>query len=184
VSHPHEERETKIRVQADRTKDMLARLGADLTADRAFEENWVYDTPDLRLRQEGYLLRLRHAGNGWTLTLKAPGREEAGHKIRPEHETSVRSGEVVRETFRVLGLETVWRYQKYRTHYELHGVKVSLDETPMGDFLELEGPAGATEEVARQLGHDASEFVDLSYGRLWRESGGEGDLLFPEELRP
>ena len=73
------------------------------------------------------MLRLRHCGDTWTLTIKLPGREEGGHKIRPEHETRVEDGEVVLLAFRNLGLEIVWKYEKYRTQYELGGVLIALE---------------------------------------------------------
>ena len=170
----YEERETKIRTSADLERDALDRAGARLERARSFERNWVLDTPDLQLRSAGILLRVRSDDSRWTLTLKEPGHVEGGHKIRPEHETEMQDGEALMQLLKLLGYETVWRYEKYRSHYELNGVKIALDETPIGDFMELEGLAGATEEVAALLGHNPTEFLDLSYASLFRQAGGTG----------
>ena len=49
------------------------------------------------------------------------------------------------------GLEPWFRYEKYRSTYRLPGlpgVKVELDETPIGDFLEVEGAARGIDRAA------------------------------------
>jgi len=175
------ERETKLRVEAREARRRLEEAGATLVTERHLEENWVLDTPSGRLEGEGRLLRLRLAGGCWLLTLKGPSRTEGGHKLREESETGVGDGELLLEALRAAGLEVAWRYEKHRTAFRLGEVEAALDETPIGDFLELEGPAGATEEAARRLGYDSAGFLDLSYFDLWREAGGSGPLLFGEE---
>jgi adenylate cyclase class 2 len=133
------------------------------------------------MEAEGRLLRLRRAAGRWLLTLKGPARTEGGHKLREESETEVGDGQVLLEVFGALGFEVAWRYEKRRTAFRLGAVEAVLDETPIGDFLELEGPAGATEDAARRLGYEAAGFLDLSYFDLWREAGGSGPLLFGKE---
>jgi len=181
TSPPELERETKLRVEAARARRRLEGVGARLVTKRHLEENWVLDTPSGRLEGEGRLLRLRRAAGTWLLTLKGPSRREGGHKLREESETEVGDGEVLLALFAALGYEVAWRYEKRRSLYRLGEVKAALDETPIGDFLELEGPAGATEEAARRLGYDAGGFLDLSYHDLWKEAGGSGPLLFGKE---
>ena len=44
-----------------------------------------------------------------------------------------------------------------------------LDETPIGNFLELEGPQRWIDEVARQLGYSRREYIKDSYAALYRE---------------
>jgi adenylate cyclase class 2 len=183
------EREAKLPVKAGDARQRLEQAGAEELEPRHLEENWVLDTDEGRLRAEGKLLRLRRALERWTLTIKGPSREEGGHKIRGERETRVESGEVVLQALAWSGLRTVWRYEKYRTHYRLATVDVALDETPIGDYLELEGEEGRTEETARRLGYDPVGFVAESYASLharYREERGlpPGDMLFPTGASP
>ena len=47
-----------------------------------------------------------------------------------------------------------------------------VDETPIGNYAELEGPAEWIDAAADQLGVGRSDYITLSYGRLfdqWRE---------------
>jgi len=52
-----------------------------------------------------------------------------------------------------------FRYEKYRTTFRLpdsnawaNGLLIELDETPIGTFVELEGPAAAIDRAAEELG--------------------------------
>ena len=58
-----------------------------------------------------------------------------------------------------------------------------MDETPIGDFAELEGSADWIDRTAERLGIDAGQYITLSYGRLfeqWRQEHGSPaqDLTF------
>jgi adenylate cyclase class 2 len=58
-----------------------------------------------------------------------------------------------------------------------------VDETPIGNFAELEGEAGWIDRSAKQLGIDPAQYITASYGRLfdqWREERGSSatDLTF------
>jgi adenylate cyclase, class 2 len=58
------------------------------------------------------------------------------------------------------------------------------DETPIGNFVELEGPPRWINEVAQQLGYARTDYITASYGTLYRRwcEGREeepGDLIFP-----
>ena len=61
------------------------------------------------------------------------------------------------------------RYEKYRESWRLAEVRVDLRHTPMGDFLELEGPADSLAASARGLGLDPTLAVAKSYISLWRD---------------
>jgi len=52
-----------------------------------------------------------------------------------------------------------FRYEKYRTTFRLpdsnawaNGLLIELDETPIGNLVELEGPAAAIDRAAEELG--------------------------------
>ncbi len=77
----------------------------------------------------------------------------------------------VARIFERVGLQPIFRYEKYRTEYSRNsdpGV-IMLDETPIGNYLELEGPANWIDTTARELGFSESEYVLASYGTLYLE---------------
>jgi len=84
-----------------------------------------------------------------------------------------------------LGFNAVFRYQKYRTEYKQpsrSGV-ATLDETPIGVYLELEGQPAWIDRTAKKLGYTEQDYITSSYGRLyleWRErhKSAPHDMLF------
>lgn len=154
-------------------EEARARLGAagfTETRPRAFEANTVFDTPDLGLRRARQLLRLRESGGLATLTWK--GAPAAGpHKSREEIETSVGSAAALERLWERLGYRAVFRYEKFRTAFRRGGEagEAMLDETPIGCFIELEGPAGWIDRNAQDLGFGADEYITASYAALYFE---------------
>src|SRR3989442_1922830 len=90
-----------------------------------------------------------------------------------------------------VGLRGWFRYEKYRTSFQLPatrrwaaGLHVELDETPIGNFLELEGPTQAIDRAAELLGYSPRDYVTQSYLALFLgESRKQGtpapDMVFP-----
>ncbi len=164
------ETEVKLRIEdIESLKRRLQEIGFTVDVERLFEANTLYDKPDKELQRAGMLLRLRQAGDKSVITWK--GKQQPGpHKNRPECETSIGSLDVLGEIFEQLGYGRSFRYEKFRTEFknpsEPSGV-VTLDETPIGNFMELEGPGDWIDHTARQLGFAESEYVLESYGRLY-----------------
>jgi adenylate cyclase class 2 len=70
-----------------------------------------------------------------------------------------------------LGFQRAFRYQKYRTEYRLPGSSglATLDETPIGVYLELEGKPAWIDRTARKLGFQESDYITDSYAGLYLE---------------
>jgi len=70
-----------------------------------------------------------------------------------------------------IGFQPVFRYQKYRTELSQPGKPglATIDETPVGVFIELEGEPAWIDGAARVLGFSAGDYVTASYGRLYRD---------------
>jgi adenylate cyclase class 2 len=87
-----------------------------------------------------------------------------------------------------LGLQRSFRYQKYRTVYRVtladeRSLLAMYDETPIGNFLELEGEASVIEAVADAIGFQQASFISESYVEMQvarSASRGEplGDMIF------
>ena len=125
------------------------------------------------------------------LTYKGAPLRSRDYKIRREIETHVEDGHRLGEILLLLGLREVFSYEKFRTIYAPRGKRdvaeapqVVFDETPIGNYLELEGPQRWIDEVARQLGYSRREYITESYAALYRkkcqaEHKTPGNMIFP-----
>ena len=181
--------ETEIKFRVEDVPGLTHRLqsaGFALQTPRAFESNVLYDTPDRQMRARIEILRIRNYAGRCILTHKrlpdvGPG--EDTHKHRIETETEVSDGEALAQVFRSLGLVPAFRYEKWRAEWQLSEGHCVVDETPIGNYAELEGPAEWIDQVASLLGIDQTQYITLSYGRLfelWRTEHGSNaqDLTF------
>lgn len=197
----------------------LKRMGArpvGSATGRVHEENVIFDTPDGGLAKHGQLLRIRtetpesrgKARVGGSkqrhlVTFKQPpvqpdsdyGRR-GRYKVRDEIELVVGEAANLAKIFEGLGMSGWFRYEKYRTTFRLASSKawardllIELDETPIGTFVELEGPAEAIDRAATELGFSKRDYVLKSYLVLYmdecRRKGEQPlNMVFPEGKKP
>jgi len=161
------EREIKFpEVELDKLRERLTELEAERLGPAAFEDNWILDRKD-ELMSSGRILRLRTDGQRARLTFKGPLRLEGNMKVREEREVVIENADEARALFENLGYGVVRRYQKMREEWQLGGVTIALDHTPIGDFAEFEGDGAET--VARRCGFDAGKGEARSYLRLYED---------------
>jgi adenylate cyclase class 2 len=154
-----------------------AGIALELETARHFEDNWLLDTPDRQLAARAAILRVRAAEGSGLLTYKeqAPATAPASQfKLRVEIETRLGEPRQVVEILERLGYHKFFRYQKYRTIYRAllpdgAHLMVMFDETPLGDFLELEGEESAIAEAVNLLGVEPTDYILESYLALQAE---------------
>ena len=181
--------ETEIKFRVENVGELAGRLrraGFREQTPRAFESNVLYDTPDRKMRARTEILRIRNYAGKWTVTHKrlpdvGPG--EDAHKHRVETETEVGDGDVLAQIFLSLGMVAAFRYEKWRSEWSDGEGHCVIDETPIGDYAELEGEPEWIDRTAQRLGVARSAYVTLSYGRLFEQWRAEhhseaNDLTF------
>ncbi|MGD0468271.1 MAG: class IV adenylate cyclase [Terriglobales bacterium] len=142
------------------------------------EMNALYDLPGQKLRKRGEMLRLRKYGDTWVLTHKGKptlahrtrkdGTPEAGrHKVRAELETRVENGQQMDAILRTLGFAPTFRYEKYRAEWTDGTGHVVLDETPIGNFGEIEGRPRWIDRTARALGIGRGDYITQTYAPMF-----------------
>src|SRR4030095_4879747 len=154
--------------------DRLRDKGLHLTLETArhFEDNWLLDRPDRSLISQGAALRIRSVNGHGTVTYKGVVKEthESRLKVREEIETAIDEPERLIELFERLGYHRSFRYQKYRTGYCIiingRKLKVLLDETPMGDFIEIEGDEASVLNALDVAGFAEDDIIRKSYPEL------------------
>lgn len=169
MSHSPTETEIKLAMPDVRSARRLLRAaGFQVSRRRVFESNVVFDTPALALRESSTLLRLRQAGRLSSVTYK--GAPSVGkHKSREELELTVSDAAKMGAIFERLGFHPVFRYDKYRTEFRHSGQGgvATVDETPIGIYMELEGDPGWIDRTARRLGFGEDHYITASYARLY-----------------
>jgi adenylate cyclase class 2 len=166
-----QEIEIKLQVADLNTARRLLRgHGFRVEKRRVFESNTVYDTPRLTLRRAEHLLRLRRVGRDVILTYKGPPLASR-HKTREELELSLSDGRAFAAILERLGYREAFCYEKYRTTYRQPRAagEVTLDETPIGVYFELEGSSRWIDRTARLLGFGEDQYITASYGRLYQD---------------
>ncbi len=181
---------------------------------KVHEDNVIFDTPQGGLAKHGQLLRIRtetpqtesKSKKGGpkqrvVLTFKQPiaqlsdaepeGVSDWPYKVREEIEVEAADAGNLTRILEGLGMNGWFRYEKYRTTFRLpdskpwaKGLLIELDETPIGTFVELEGPAAAIDRAAMELGYSKRDYVLTNYLRLYMEDcrrKGErpSHMLFP-----
>ena len=183
--------EIKLRLPSKlgKIRRRLQTLGFRITKRRALESNILFDNSKRTLRKHGKLIRVRSTNGRRVLTFKGPS-QPSKYKKRPELEIDLPNGASIEAIFIHMGYRPVFRYEKFRTEYARHesnGGTVLLDETPIGNFLEIEGNPRWIDRTARLLGFSSDDYITRSYGYLYLANCRERrilpkDMLFKSRL--
>lgn len=203
------EREVKIAgVDLASVRQTLLKAGAKAATPRHFESNWVLDR-DRALQGSERLLRVREQRDpegallAATLTVKVPVPAEktasplpndselcraaaarssspSNVKERLERETKVDDPQELLAALALLGYEPARRYEKVRSSFWIDDHEVTLDETPIGDFVEVEGPTPI--ETAKALGLSLEGTEVASYLALYDRYRQDRPHLGPDML--
>lgn len=167
--------EIKFRVTELRaTTSKLRTANFRVLTPRTHEMNTLYDLPGEVLRGRKELLRLRKYGAEWTLTHKA-GKRTGRHSRRDELETRLGDGRKMDLILRALGYAPSFRYEKFRSQWTDGKGLVVVDETPIGNFCEIEGSSRWIDRTAKKLGVEAGDYITKNYATLfWEWKQGRG----------
>ena len=161
-----------------------------LTA-RALERNVLFDTAERTLLAQRQLLRMREYNGTWVLTHKRPpanNDDTSFYKERVETETRVDDGDAMGAVLVELGYSPAFRYEKFRTELTDGEGTLVLDETPIGDFAELEGAPEWIDRALERLNVPREMCFTDSYGRMfldWKaRSDSSAENMTFDEIAP
>lgn len=180
------ETEIKLRIagEAAAIRTRLQDHGYAIHKERSLQIDQVFDRPTGELREARSLLRVRSMHGRSTLTYKGPPITSTPYKSREELEASTTDNAALLTILDRLGYVPAFRYEKYRTVFAAPSEpgEIALDETPIGDFLELEGPGDWIDRTAVRLGFAEKDYITISYASLYRQHreqhGGPPDMIF------
>ena len=176
-------REIEIKFRVENLRALRTRLRAArfrLKTKRTHELNTLYDLPGAVLKQRKELLRLRKYGSSWKLTHKS-GSKVGRHSSRVEIDTEVGDGKKMDAILRALGYSLSFRYEKFREEWSDGRGEVVVDETPIGNFCEIEGPPRWIDTTAKKLGAKHEDYITKNYATLFsdwkRETGSAAEEM-------
>ncbi len=171
------ETEVKLRWNgtAPEARALIEGRGYAVSSQRTLESDQLFDLPSATLRQSDQILRLRKmtSTDGTTramVTYKGPATRD-GYKSREEIEFDVSDPGTFTLVLNRLGYQPVFRYEKFRTQLRIIGEPgiITIDETPIGVYLEIEGPQDWIDSTAERLGLSKMQFLTVSYASLYRD---------------
>lgn len=159
--------EVKIKIEhLTDIKEKILAQGAELAKERYPHDDTFYDFPSFELKKKHHALRVRKVHKKTFLTFKGPGQKSRKFKIKEEYETEVKNEKHLRQILNSLGLQPVFHYSKFRTVFRKKRLTICLDETPIGNFLELEGQQSDIVKFAQALNFSKEDFIKLDYVQL------------------
>jgi adenylate cyclase class 2 len=180
-SNKNKEVEIKFRVADVRALGRKLRAaGFRVVTKQTHEMNTLYDLPGEVLRGRQQLLRLRQYGSEWKLTHKAK-KKTGRHSSREELETVVADGKKMDLILRALGYAPSFRYEKFRAEWTDGQGQVVVDQTPIGNFCEIEGPPRWIDATAKKLGVSKTQYITKNYATLFSDWKQENTNP-PEEM--
>ena len=172
--------ETEIKIQwageAQRARELIEHRGYREIESRTLEDDQLFDRASSELRQSDQILRLRQTSSpagavlSAVITYKGPANRER-YKSREEIEFEVSDASAFSVVLDRLGYRPTFRYQKLRTKFAISGEPgiVTIDETPVGIYLELEGPKDWIDGTAARLGFGPDRYLTASYASIYQE---------------
>lgn len=160
------EREVKLAYpNAERARAAVSALGAAPLRPRRLQSDTLFDNAGA-LSARRAVLRVRRDGAESFLTFKNPV-DHPTIKVREEIETTIADADRLVTILEHLGYLPWFSYEKYREEFTREEVIVAIDETPVGTFVELEGPEPGIAAIARALGREPTDYVLDSYRTLF-----------------
>jgi adenylate cyclase, class 2 len=164
------ETEIKIRVASPgEARQRIEGAGFQVIRPRVFEVNLLLDTAGGALQAGGEALRVRERGGETILTYKGPVARDR-HKSREEIETHAGEAAPLLAILARLGFQPTYRYEKFRTELARPGQTgvATVDETPIGNYIELEWDGDWIDATAALLGFSETDYINDSYSVIFR----------------
>ena len=130
------------------------------------EENWLFDTPDFKIRKGNQTFRIKTMGDT-SLTLKTGKKVVKGAKVAEEHQIMITDAKIGRIILEKLGYRVTLHYKKYREHWRIGKSFVELDTLKDGrKFVEVESTHEGIKKLAKKINLDFTKSTPESHTKL------------------
>ncbi|MBW2991873.1 class IV adenylate cyclase [Candidatus Woesearchaeota archaeon] len=170
--------EAKFKVEdLDSLRKKLLDLGLKSSGEE-FYENIIFDYPDLRLKKDWIVFRLRKKGDKARITFKGKAENKGAASIREETEIKVSDFEKAKYIIRNLGFIESFVYEKKRENFKGKGFDVAIDKNPfIGIYCEIEADSEELFiDAMRKIGFDKEKIIKKNYRQVFEEYCKENNL--------
>ena len=172
------ETEVKIKIEAvEPVRQKILALKAELYKKRALQTDVYFGNP--RIRKKDQTLKIR---DNAIFTYKGPSEKKKNIRSNEEIEIRIDNAAYLQMILERIGYLPYWKKERYRESFLLNMTQICIDETPMGNFIEIEGKQENIIDIAKKLGFSQKNFIAEGYGKLWREYAKKnklkGDMVF------
>ena len=154
---------------------------------RLYEKTTMYDNPDNLMQRTNGRIRIRNVGEVQVeFSYKKPLPSDGGPKKEIEYEVSLEQGsEALKHIVEHMGFHETTSYERYRTTFTnaTRTIKVTLDEFPFANFIEVEGDEKDVTKTAEALGFRLADHLNKSCDTLFTEWRAERGLPMTNHMR-
>lgn len=158
-------------------KKILKNIKARKKCKETLEKNILFDNKELKIVEKRWVFRLRKFGKKTILTLKTTAKGKKGFKVREEINVNLDDFEKMGKFLKKIGFFEVFYYEKFREDYDFNGLNISLDRTPVGNYVELEGSYEKILDFLNKLDIPLNQTLSLSYLQLFRVFNKKGKRM-------
>lgn len=177
--------ELKFLINKNEISEVLGRLRQMdyIIGPRNYEKTTMYDNPDQLMQSTDGRIRLRIAGENSELSYKKPLTRQ-GIKKEIEYEVVVSDHDTTQKILKEMQYMPVSSYERYRTTItnKKNGIKVTIDEFPFADFIEIEGKEKLIRSLAEALHLNIGDNITKSCDTLFQEWRKDNNLAFKAHM--
>lgn len=156
------------------TRKALLAEGYAISQERGLEISTMYDNVEQTMQHTNGRIRLRKTIQGNEFCYKLPIKSE-GIKKEIELEVQVSDYKLMVEILEKMLFIRTTGYERYRTIFVKQNIKITLDEFPFDNFIEIEGDEVQILAEAAKLGYKKEDNLIKPCDTLfseWRQSRG------------
>ena len=164
------------------TNTQLKSRGAVLAKPRTYELSVMYDNPQQLMQKTDSRIRVRQSGDTIEFCYKKPITRK-GIKKEIEHQVEVNELDSLVAILASMEFTPTTSYERYRTEYTFNNVKITIDEYPFANFVEIEGAEDDIISTAGRLGFDINENLTDSCDSLFIKWRRDKNLPFTQHMK-
>ncbi len=167
---------------------LLEKLGFLLATDRSYEKTTMYDNSQGLMQVSNGRIRVRTIKNNnfsnceFSYKLPLPV-GKSGIKKEIEYEVRVSDGAELERILKAMQYLPTTSYERYRTVLKKDKIKVTIDEYPYANFLEIEGKQREISLLAKNLGFKLKDNLSKPCDTLFTEWRKVRGLIMKPHMR-